>query len=78
MLRQLTKIFEKDEKFDINKGFRIEGNIDEWISNDTLTINRFDNKVTQPKDTLTKISYEKFGNLVLKIKGIYIQFDTIF
>ena len=65
----ITKIFEKDEKFDINKGFRIEGNIDEWISNDTLTINRFDNKVTQPKDTLTKISYEKFGNLVLKIKN---------
>ena len=66
---QLTKIFEKDEEFDINEGFNINGDIEKWTSNDTLTINRFKNEASQPKDTLTKISFEKFGNLVLKIQN---------
>ena len=52
---QLTKIFEKDEEFDINEGFNINGDIEKWTSNDTLTINRFKNEASQPKDTLTKI-----------------------
>ena len=65
--RYKTLIFNKNEEFDINGGFDIDGNIGEWISEDTLTIYRFDNKSEQPKDTIVRISYEKFRDLNLKI-----------
>ena len=65
----VTKIFEKDEDFDLDEGFIIDGYIGEWISKDTLIINRFIPSQNNSKDTLTKISYEKFKDLVLKIKS---------
>lgn len=65
----VTKIFEKDEDFDLDEGFTIDGNIGEWISKDTLTINRFTPSQNNSKDTLTKISYEKYEDLVLKVKS---------
>lgn len=63
-----TKIFEKNQEFNLEDGYDINGQIGEWISNDTLSVYRFDNNLSQPKDTLTKISYEKFKDLTLKIK----------
>ncbi|MES2545008.1 MAG: hypothetical protein V4548_08995 [Bacteroidota bacterium] len=62
-----TLIFTDDEEFDINGGYEVNGNIGEWISEDTLTIYRFDNKEERPKDTIIRISYEKFGNINFKI-----------
>ncbi|AWI26880.1 hypothetical protein [Flavobacterium pallidum] len=62
-----TLIFKNGEKFDANGGYELNGNIGEWISEDTLTIYRFDNKFEQPQDTIAKISFEKYGNLNFKI-----------
>lgn len=65
--RYKTLIFDKNEEFDVNGGFEIDGNIGEWIAEDTLTIYRFDNKSEQPKDTIIRISYEKLGGLNFKV-----------
>ena len=56
----------KGESFSENNNYKIEGNIKSW-ENDTLSINRFDSSLNQPRDTTGKISYEKFKDLTLKI-----------
>lgn len=61
-----TIIIKKGETFSEKNGYKINGHIKSW-KNDTLQINRFDNSLNQPKDTIAKISYEKFENLTLKI-----------
>jgi len=61
-----TTIIEKGEPFSENKGYKINGRINSW-RNDTLIINRFDNTLNQPKDTITRISFEKYKDLNLKI-----------
>ncbi|WP_090078298.1 hypothetical protein [Halpernia frigidisoli] len=61
-----TFIREKGESFSENNNYKIEGNIKFW-ENDTLSINRFDSSLNQPRDTTGKISYEKFKDLTLKI-----------
>ena len=61
-----TLIKEKGESFSEKNNYKIEGNINSW-KNDTLSINRFDSSQNQPRDTIGKISYEKFKDLTLKI-----------
>lgn len=65
--RYKTLIFNKNEEFDLNGGFEIDGDIGEWISEDTLTIYRFVNKFEKPQDTIVRINYEKYGDLNFKV-----------
>jgi len=65
--RYKTLIFKENEAFDVNGGFEINGKIGEWISEDTLTIYRFDDKLERPKDTLVSINYEKFEAINFKV-----------
>ncbi|WP_129536335.1 hypothetical protein [Chryseobacterium sp. 3008163] len=61
-----TIVLEKGKPFSENKGYKINGDIKSW-KDDTLLINRFDHSLDQPKDTITRISFEKFKDLNLKI-----------
>ena len=55
-----------EESFSKNSGYNINGRINCW-KNDTLIINRFDSSSNQPKDTITRITFEKYKDLTLKI-----------
>lgn len=61
-----TILIKKGEIFSENKGYKLNGHINSW-KNDTLIINRFDNSLNQPKDTIRKVSYEKYDDLNIKI-----------
>ncbi|RZJ65094.1 MAG: hypothetical protein EOO50_15065 [Flavobacterium sp.] len=62
-----TLILRKDEKFDIDSGYEVNGSLLEWISKDTLSICRFGGNTDQPRDTIAKITYEKLDDLTIKV-----------
>ncbi len=70
-----TQIQKTDNKFKERTGIEIKGRISKWISNDTLEIFRFESNadLKRPKDTLSKITYEKAYDLTLKI----VNYDRI-
>lgn len=59
-------IVERGKKFSESGGYRINGDIHSW-KNDTLIINRFDNYLDQPQDTIVQVKFEKYKDLNLKI-----------
>ena len=58
-----TYLLKSSQNYKENNGFKIDGKIEKWISNDTLLISRFMENESITKDTLTKITYEKYENL---------------
>ena len=64
-----TYLLKSSQNYKENNGFKIDGKIEKWISNDTLLISRFMENESITKDTLTKITYEKYENLNIKIKN---------
>lgn len=70
-----VEIQKSEKPFKEQNGFKINGKISKWISNDTLEIFRFKSNTDskQPKDTLSKITYEKVYDLTLKV----VNYDRI-
>ena len=64
-----TQLQKGNTKFKERSGIEINGRISKWISNDTLEIFRFKSNadLKRPKDTLSKITYEKAYDLTLKV-----------
>jgi len=64
-----TRIMQKGEKFSERKGKFLNGDVKQWISEDTLEIYRFKNmdKYINPKDTFQKVLFEKIYNLTLRV-----------
>lgn len=63
-----TRLLEKNEDRNKNKGFDLRGLIDSWKSHDTLQVYRFDKALDKYKDTICRISFEKYYDLVVKVK----------
>lgn len=81
-----TEVFKSNQLFEEGKGHRIEGEISQWLTNDTLIVyNTFPNQ-KQPKDTLPiKTEFSAVGDFIVKTvyytpnsfgRGIY-TFDSV-
>ena len=62
-----TELFKIGEKFVEGNGKKIDGEISEWLSNDTLLVYDFKSDLAQPKDTLpiSTIHYNR-GDFIVK------------
>lgn len=62
-----TELFKVGEKFVEGKGKKINGELSEWLSNDTILIYNFKSDLKQPKDTLPiNTTHYRLGDFVVK------------
>jgi hypothetical protein len=62
-----TELFSIDKKFEEGKGIKIQGEISQWLDNDTLLVYDFKSELNQPKDTLPiKTTYKNVGDFTVK------------
>jgi hypothetical protein len=62
-----TELFKINEKFEEGNGIDINGQIAEWISNDTLLVYNFKTDLQQLKDTLPiKTEFKNAGDFIVK------------
>lgn len=63
-----TRLLKENEDRNKKEGFDLRGLIGSWESNDTLQVYRFDKTLDKYKDTICRISFEKYYDLVVKVK----------
>jgi hypothetical protein len=63
-----TRLLKESDDRNKNKGFDLKALIGSWESKDTLQVYRFDESLDKYKDTICRISFEKYYDLVVKVK----------
>jgi hypothetical protein len=63
-----TRLLKENEDRNKDKGFDLRALVGSWESKDTLQVYRFDKSLDQYKDTICRVSFEKYYDLVAKVK----------